>query len=191
MCFLPCPSNIVTALAKGPVQGVSQAGSLSVFSLAHLTLSLPWLMELWGARQLVSGGLQQKPGLPARSHLWWLLAGRPGSRQVAEAVSGVRPACKTSNVDISAPRCARAILTADLDTWQGRLQNFKKYMSCHYAKSYTVHNYMILLLYMILHYGNWYSSKICMFVGVFQYTNLYTVYDSPLIQFSAPPLITT
>jgi hypothetical protein len=79
---------------------------MCVLYLAHLTLSLPWLMELmgesgWklvsalpshssavtalangarGARQLVSGGLQQEPGLPVRSHLRWLLAGRPGSR---------------------------------------------------------------------------------------------------------------
>jgi hypothetical protein len=29
---------------------VSQAGSLSVFSLPYLTLSLPWLMELGGAK---------------------------------------------------------------------------------------------------------------------------------------------
>ncbi len=54
-----------------------------------------------GARQLVSGDLQQKPGKVA-------------------AVSG---ASKTSKVDISAPRNARTFLTADLNTWQGRLQN--------------------------------------------------------------------
>jgi hypothetical protein len=46
--FLPWSSNIVTALANGARQGVSQAGSLSVFSLPYLMLSLPWLMELGG-----------------------------------------------------------------------------------------------------------------------------------------------
>jgi hypothetical protein len=45
---------------------------------------------------------------------------------------------KTLNVTNSAPRLARLNLTADLDTWQCRLHNFKKYMSCHYAKLYTV-----------------------------------------------------
>jgi hypothetical protein len=38
--FLQWSSNIVTALANGARQGVSQAGSLSVFSLPYLTLAL-------------------------------------------------------------------------------------------------------------------------------------------------------
>jgi uncharacterized membrane protein YagU involved in acid resistance len=42
-------ANCSSAMAGGVVQGVVQAGSLSVFSLAHPMLSLPWLMELcWG-----------------------------------------------------------------------------------------------------------------------------------------------
>ncbi len=168
--FLPWSSNIVTALANGARQGVSQAGSFSVFSLAHLTLSLPWLMELcrgWVRPDSLFQGspTEARPGLPA--------------------ISGVRPTYKTSNSYISAPGGARAILIADLDTWQGRLQNFKRYTSCHYGKWYTVHNYTILLLYTILLYGNWYTNKICMFVSVFQYTSLFTVYDSLLIRFSA------
>ncbi len=48
-------------------------------------------------------------------------------------------------------------------------------------------NYTILLLYMSLPYGNWYTPTIYMFEGVFQYTSLFTVYDSPLIRVSAPP----
>jgi hypothetical protein len=44
---------------------------------------------------------------------------------------------------------------------------------------------MILLLYMILLYVNSYTSKICMFVVVSQYTSLFTVYESPLIRISA------
>ena len=44
--FLQWPSIVVTALANGARQGVSQAGSLSAFSLPYLTLSLPWLMVL-------------------------------------------------------------------------------------------------------------------------------------------------
>jgi hypothetical protein len=97
--FLQWPSNVVTALANGP-RLLSQAGSLSMFSFPYLTLSLPWLMELGGGRQLVSGGLQQKPG----------------------KVASVSGASKTSNINISAPRRARAFLEADLNTWQGRLQ---------------------------------------------------------------------
>jgi hypothetical protein len=42
--FLPCPSNVVTAFANGAMQGVSQAGSLSEFTFAHLMLSLPLLI---------------------------------------------------------------------------------------------------------------------------------------------------
>ncbi len=44
---------------------------------------------------------------------------------------------------------------------------------------------MILLLYMSLLYGNWYTPTIYMFEGVFQYTSLFTVYDSLLIRTSA------
>ncbi len=94
MCFLPCPPNIVTALANGARQGVSQAGSLSVFSLPYLVLSLPWPMELGGHTATCKD-------------------------------AGVSGAFKTSNVNISAPRLARAFLTADLNTWQGRLQNLE------------------------------------------------------------------
>ncbi len=60
-------------------------------------------------------------------------------------------------------------------------------------------NYTILLLYMSLLYANWYTPTIYMFEGVFQYTSLFTVYDSPLIRTYAysnlrlyePPLIRT
>ncbi len=38
---------------------------------------------------------------------------------------------------------------------------------------------------MILLYVNSYTSKICMFVGVPQYTILFTVYNSPHIRFTA------
>ncbi len=41
---------------------------------------------------------------------------------------------------------------------------------------------MILLLNTSLLYGNWYTPTIYMFEGVFQYTSLFTVYDSPLIR---------
>jgi hypothetical protein len=106
--FLPWSSNVVTALANGARQGVSQAGSLSLFSLPYLMLSLPWLMELGGQTASFRGSSTEN---------------RPGSRLGLPADSGVRPTSKTSNVNISTPRCARAFLTADLNTWQGRLQN--------------------------------------------------------------------
>ena len=147
-CFFPCPSNVVTALANGAVQ----AGSLSVFSLAHLTLSLPWLMELckgcirpdssfqgsptearptchrWllagrpGSRLGCCGSFRGQAYLPGATTRWFL-AGRPGSR-LGECKSihqeyflaNVKLRVKTSNVDLSAPRHSRAIMTAYLDT---------------------------------------------------------------------------
>ncbi len=54
--FLQWPSNVVTALANGARQGMSQAGSLSGFSLPCLTLSLPWLMELCRGESGQTGG---------------------------------------------------------------------------------------------------------------------------------------
>ena len=61
--FLQWPSNVVTALANGARQGVSQAGSLSVFSLPYLALSLPWLMKLGGHTASFMGA--QKEARPA------------------------------------------------------------------------------------------------------------------------------
>jgi len=58
---LPNSSSIVTALANGAmlVEGVVVRGP-----------------GCWSVR-----GLAQKSGQPARSHIWWLLVGCPGSRQ--------------------------------------------------------------------------------------------------------------
>jgi len=69
--FLQWPSNVVTALANGARQGVSQAGSLSAFSLLYLTFSLPWLMVLCRGESGQTGGynrsqarLMEFQGLP-------------------------------------------------------------------------------------------------------------------------------
>jgi hypothetical protein len=56
-------------------------------------------------------GIQQEPGLPAQVVL--------APRKFAEAKLRV----KTSNVCISAPRRARAILTAHLNAQQGQVSN--------------------------------------------------------------------
>ncbi len=79
---LSLPRLMVSALANGVMIRVAQAERLAVFSKVYPMLSLPWLtvitlMDSYGRVR----GLQQKPGLPARSHLWWLLAGIPDSRQ--------------------------------------------------------------------------------------------------------------
>jgi len=115
VCFLPCTSNIVTALANGAMQ----AGSLSVFSLPYLALSLPWLMKLGGHTASFRGA--QKEARPAcQDPPWWLLAGSPGSRQGCWSFRGFQ---NFKRRYLSAPRRARAFLAADLNTWQGRLQN--------------------------------------------------------------------
>jgi hypothetical protein len=128
-CFFPCPSNIVTALANGAIGGSSWK-LVSVLPCPSNVVTALANGAIGGQTASFRGSPTSQAYLPGATcgGSWQvgLLAGRPGSRQVAEAVSGVRPACKTSNIDISAPRHARAILTADLDTWQGRLQNFKK-----------------------------------------------------------------
>jgi len=57
-CFLPCPSNVVTALANGAMRGAGQAGSLSVFpcpSNIVTALANRAMQGLNQARQLVSG----------------------------------------------------------------------------------------------------------------------------------------
>jgi hypothetical protein len=125
--FLQWPSNVVTALANGARQGVSQAGSLSAFSLPYLTLSLPWLMVLCRGWVRPDRGLQQKPGLPARSHLWWLLA--PGK------VAGVSGASKTSNV----------VPDSRFEHLARQASNLRKYTSCHSGSSYTVHDFYIII----------------------------------------------
>ncbi len=49
--YTTCPGAISHTIMPFKVlqifRGVGQAGSLFVFFLGHLTLSLPWLMELW------------------------------------------------------------------------------------------------------------------------------------------------
>ena len=127
VCFFPCPPNVVTALANGARQGVSQAGSLSAFSLLYLTFSLPWLMVLCRGWVRPDRGLQQKPGLPARSHLWWLLA--PGK------VAGVSGASKTSNV----------VPDSRFEHLARQASNLRKYTSCHSGSSYTVHDFYIII----------------------------------------------
>jgi hypothetical protein len=103
VCFFPCPPNVVTALANGARQGVSQAGSLSVFSLPYLALSLPWLMKLGGHTASFRGAQKE-----ARQGCWSFRGFQNFKRRY-----------------LSAPRRARAFLAADLNTWQGRLQNLK------------------------------------------------------------------
>jgi hypothetical protein len=121
VCFFPCPPNVVTALANGARQGVSQAGSLSVFSLPYLALSLPWLMKL-GGHTASFRGAQKEARLACQEPPWWLLAGSPGSRQGCWSFRGFQ---NFKRRYLSAPRRARAFLAADLNTWQGRLQNLE------------------------------------------------------------------
>ncbi len=80
MCFLPWSSNVVAALANGATAGV--------------TVSCGSFRGLGGCCSF--RGLQQKPGLPARSHLWFIFL--PWSSNVVTALSngataGVTASC--------------------------------------------------------------------------------------------------
>jgi hypothetical protein len=122
--FFPCPSNVVNSLAIAAMGWACQAESLPVFSLARLTLSLPWLMELCRGWVRPDSLFQGSP-TEARP-----TCQEPGSRlgdcksSLQECfLANVKLRVKTSNICISAPRCARATQTAYLDTQQGQVSN--------------------------------------------------------------------
>ena len=95
-CFFPCPSNVVTALANGAIGGSSWklVSVLPCPSNIATALANGAMQGVNQARQLVSG-----------------VSNRSQARLLLQ-FSGV----KISNVCISAPRLARADLTAYLDT---------------------------------------------------------------------------
>ncbi len=124
-CFFPCPSNVVTALAHGAIGGSSWklVSVLPCPSNVVTALANGALQGVNQARQLISGVSNRSQAYLPGPTTRWLLAGRPGSR-LGECKSihqeyflaNVKLRVKTSNVDLSAPRLARAIMTAYLDT---------------------------------------------------------------------------
>jgi hypothetical protein len=102
--------------------------------------------------QLVSGGLKQKPGLLARSHLWWLMAGRPGSRQGCWSFRGFQ---NFKRRYLSSYTC-QSISDSRFEHLARQASKFRKYTSWHGGNSCTVHNYYIIIQF---HYSIRISSK--------------------------------
>jgi hypothetical protein len=103
-------------------------------------LSLTCLMRTAVAE---SKGLQQKPALPARSHLWWLLAGSPGSRR-GEGARGEVEGRRRQGEELELDYCIFSHTKNTIRTNELSLQKFKRFLLEVPKNSGKVHNKLFI-----------------------------------------------